>query len=88
MQALLDAKSMLDENDLSPNISCVDKWEDGILSSGVMSSGEIEEEIRKYEQEFGMKTEEMLAKVEDGEELPDSFGMMDWRILAKHQGLS
>lgn len=52
--------------------------------SGEISREDILEEIRGYEQEFGMSSEEFMQAVQAGT-APDTFETMAWMIMLRHR---
>ena len=50
----------------------------------VATDEEVEAEIKKYEQQFGMSSEEFLEQMRLGT-APDEAGIIDWMLLLKYR---
>jgi len=50
----------------------------------VMTHEDLEQQIRRYEQQYGFNSEQMLRMVESNT-APEDYEIMDWRILIGHR---
>jgi len=50
----------------------------------IMTDEDVEREIRAYEEQFGMSSEEFLSQKRKGE-FPDIFEAIAWQVLLKHR---